>query len=1065
MSKATHTVDRWSLTCLRMISLVAWSLLAVLLGGAGSASAACPNEAFRTGASANLPDCRAYELMTPLGVRAIFGIESAGPGYNFFPTHLASVDGDKAIFALKTGALLEPPGGNGSDDLYETERTAAGWTVTRRLSPSGNESREPTLGGVSSDLGYALITAVPGRSGEITGTLGENGTASYLGKPNGSFEPLGIGRLGSEVVVEPEVQGRYISEGGTHVIFTTGGFWCSEEALCQKRQLQPNAPPTGTAAIYDRGASGPTKVVSLLPNDVTPGAGEDAEYEGVSKDASTVAFKVSGVTYARVENATTRKVASNDAFTVGASLSCDTTAGAATNSFQWLRDGAPIGGATGATYTTSGTDAGKVIQCQVTSASAEGGSRATSTPANVAPTPSPSPPKPEFINVNGTPTVGQTLACEAGIWTGSPTFGYQWLRNGSPIAGATESTYLLASPDAGTAIQCEVSGTNAGGTAIADSFNTPVAASTPSATANPSISGTPSVGETLSCDEGSWANGPTFTYEWLRNGAAIGGQTAQTHTVVAEDEGATVQCRVTASNANGVTQAVAERVVVPPAPVATPPSLTTPGAVGGSPSVGGFLFCDPGTWTEEPGFEFQWLRNGVPIAGATESFYVPTTEDRGRTLQCMVTASNAGGKVVAINAGAEGARYVFPELPASTASVPTATVTFAGLSDNGEFMFYVQDGNVFRFDTRTGARTLVTEAGDAELVNVSADGSHAYFLSQKVLAGAAAQAGQPNLYAWTLERPLAYVGTVSPLDLAAETGNSFESETPALNRWTSNAVSANREEGAGPGGESSRTTPTGRFLVFESHAQLTPYANNGFTEIYRYDAETGSVLCVSCNSNGQPPIANARLQAVKQMNIPFGGQAMVVDNITVNGERVFFETTESLAPRDVDGVNDIYEWQTNGSGPPVINLISSGHSLFHASSEFPEAAVQEPNILFSISPDGSNVIFRTGDQLVAQAGEGGEEALYDARIGGGFPQPAKDPCESQICETAGSGPPNLGGAASSALRGAGNVKTHRKPCKAGKRGKKGKHKRPSCHRRKRHHHGQNGHHHKKGAAK
>lgn len=70
---------------------------------------------------------------------------------------------------------------------------------------------------------------------------------------------------------------------------------------------------------------------------------------------------------------------------------------------------------------------------------------------------------------SGTGTVGQTLSCTTGTWTGSPAFAYQWKRDGANIGGATSSTYLLDALDAGTTVTCTVTGTNPGGTASATS--------------------------------------------------------------------------------------------------------------------------------------------------------------------------------------------------------------------------------------------------------------------------------------------------------------------------------------------------------------------------------------------------------------------------------------------------------------------------------------------------------------------------------------------------------------------------------------------------------------------
>lgn len=67
--------------------------------------------------------------------------------------------------------------------------------------------------------------------------------------------------------------------------------------------------------------------------------------------------------------------------------------------------------------------------------------------------------------VSGTPTAGDTLSCLLGSWTSHPppTFTYQWLRDGIPITGANDATYLVQGADAGLSISCEVIAKNAVG--------------------------------------------------------------------------------------------------------------------------------------------------------------------------------------------------------------------------------------------------------------------------------------------------------------------------------------------------------------------------------------------------------------------------------------------------------------------------------------------------------------------------------------------------------------------------------------------------------------------------
>ncbi len=194
----------------------------------------------------------------------------------------------------------------------------------------------------------------------------------------------------------------------------------------------------------------------------------------------------------------------------GTTLTCSSSTTATTTNFQWLRNGAPIVGATASTYTTATpADAGASIQCQVSKLNANAGSTQVSTPQIIAsPVPATVPPgAPESVSSpeikSGTLTVagagGAVLKCNPGSWTGSPTFAYQWYRNGAPLSGngANTQEYIVQTADLATAavFQCAVTGTNAGGSAAKVSQNRATTAA-PSPAAPPSNTGSPQVSVT-----------------------------------------------------------------------------------------------------------------------------------------------------------------------------------------------------------------------------------------------------------------------------------------------------------------------------------------------------------------------------------------------------------------------------------------------------------------------------------------------------------------------------------------------------------------------------------------
>jgi hypothetical protein len=253
--------------------------------------------------------------------------------------------------------------------------------------------------------------------------------------------------------------------------------------------------------------------------------------------------------------------------------------------------------------------------------------------------------------------------------------------------------------------------------------------------------------------------------------------------------------------------------------------------------------------------------------------------------------------------------------------------------------------------------------------------------SNQLLAGEDEAPGQ-KIYAWdaTGDQPsLSYVATANPSD--------------------------------------ARTSPNGRFLVFTSANRLTAYDNAGQQEVYRYDQDADRLVCVSCEPEGRAATTEGRLYYIADPESAFGiGHAL--RNVTDTG-LVFFESLERLAKHDSNGEADVYEYR---EGLP--HLLSKGTGAHQ--SRFGDASLS-----------GDDVFILTDDQLSGWDTDRSYD-VYDARVGGGLPEPPAGviPCEGDSCQPNPS-PPNDPTPASEGFKGAGNVKppVAKKPCKKAK-GKK-----------------------------
>jgi len=114
---------------LRGLGLMLALAVTQLLGSAGSAAAAdCPNEALRLGASAQLPECRAYEMVTPVD-------KNGGFVHTKVSAHATASGGAISFFS---GTAFAGDQSNPQLSSYVSRRGATNWTTAGIDAPQLN---------------------------------------------------------------------------------------------------------------------------------------------------------------------------------------------------------------------------------------------------------------------------------------------------------------------------------------------------------------------------------------------------------------------------------------------------------------------------------------------------------------------------------------------------------------------------------------------------------------------------------------------------------------------------------------------------------------------------------------------------------------------------------------------------------------------------------------------------------------------------------------------------------------------------------------------------------------
>jgi DNA-binding beta-propeller fold protein YncE len=356
---------------------------------------------------------------------------------------------------------------------------------------------------------------------------------------------------------------------------------------------------------------------------------------------------------------------------------------------------------------------------------------------------------------------------------------------------------------------------------------------------------------------------------------------------------------------------------------------------------------------------------------------------------------------------------------------------------------------LYEFDVDTQTASLIAKQVEGPM-GASEDASRIYLASKEDLdEGGPAAAGAHNLYLYEAgegEGTFTFIMALDKEDIAG--GLTVPAPIDEL-----------------PIQRSATVSPDGLHVAFTSAVSPTPtgYDNldavNGEPdqEVYLYDAGEDELRCVSCNPSGARPVGEPFGRSTEPVWIAAriqGWEALLHSPRVVSddGTRVFFESREALVPGDTNNEWDVYQWEALGKGgcteawstfseasEGCVDLISSGEN--DAESTFLDA-----------DPSGENVFIGTESSLIGV--DYGLNDVYDARVGGGFPEPVVEPeCEGEACQSP-PPPPHNPTAASEAFRGAGNEKAKpaRKRCKANQRRvkRKGKVRCVPKHRRKAH---------------
>ena len=345
--------------------------------------------------------------------------------------------------------------------------------------------------------------------------------------------------------------------------------------------------------------------------------------------------------------------------------------GLGTITYRWFAGGQEVG--QGERYTVQPTDKNKTITVKAEYSDGRQNAESVSSDATVAvedaatptPPPQPQPPgnnQPGSVTITGDAKVGETLTATAHDADGVPAnVNYGWFAGSTPLG--TGATYTVKPADKGKTITVKAIYTDGAGHAevvssdptaeVSDAAPTPQPPQPPATNHEPvgsvTITGDAKVGETLTAsndlkdDDGMGQ----ITYRWFAGGQEVG--KGASYTLQDTDKGKTITVKAEYTDGKGTaetvesakTAEVADNGQTPPPQPPTPQPTNHPGTITitGDAKVGGTLTAEvkDDDQYDAAKVQYQWLRDGKPIDGATASSYTLAADDAGHKISVQAT--------------------------------------------------------------------------------------------------------------------------------------------------------------------------------------------------------------------------------------------------------------------------------------------------------------------------------------------------------------------------------------------------------------------------------------------